>query len=105
MTRVSATTARSAVKLSPFRRQHLAFVLVMVVVVVGLGRIAQYHWRDGTVIVAASLLLAALLRLVLPSDRAGLLAVRSRLLDAVTYTGFGVAILTVALTITGGPLD
>lgn len=92
-------------KLSPFWRQHLAFVLVMVVVAVGLGRIAQYHWRDGAAIVAASLLLAAIMRLLLPSDRAGLLAVRNRMLDVLTYTGFGVAVLTVALTITGGPLD
>ena len=41
---------------------------------------------------------------MLSPDRAGLLAIRGRGLDVLTYGGFGVLVLAVALTITGGPL-
>lgn len=85
-------------------RQHLAFALVLAVVVLGLVRIGQYHWREGTAVLGGALLLAAGLRVVLPPERAGLLVIRGRYLDAATYGGFGVLVLAVALTIVGGPL-
>ncbi len=85
-------------------RRHLAFAAVLAVVALGLVRIVQYHWRDGTAIIAGALLLAAGLRGLLPPDRTGLLAIRSRGVDVLTYGGFGLLVLAVALTIVGGPL-
>ena len=85
-------------------RIHLAFGLVLVAVLLGMVRIVQYHWREGTAIIGAALLLAAGLRATLPPDRAGLLVIRGRGLDVLTYGGFGLLVLAVALTITGGPL-
>lgn len=85
-------------------RIHLAFGLVLVAVLLGLVRIVQYHWREGTAIIGAALLLAAGLRAMLPPERAGLLVIRGRGLDVLTYGGFGLLVLAVALTITGGPL-
>ncbi|MGH3755390.1 MAG: DUF3017 domain-containing protein [Pseudonocardiaceae bacterium] len=85
-------------------RPQLTFGLVLAVVAVGMVRIAQYHWREGTVIIGGALLLAAGLRAVLPPERTGLLGVRRRALDVVTYGVFGLLMLFVALTITGGPL-
>ncbi|WP_408642287.1 DUF3017 domain-containing protein [Saccharopolyspora indica] len=39
------------------------------------------------------------MRAVVPPERVGLLAIRSRVVDVLLYSGFGVAILAVALTI------
>jgi Protein of unknown function (DUF3017) len=85
-------------------RPQLTFGLVLAVVAVGMVRIVQYHWREGTVIIGGALLLAAGLRAVLPPERTGLLGIRHRSLDVLTYGVFGLLMLIVALTITGGPL-
>jgi hypothetical protein len=85
-------------------RPQLAFGVILAVVAVAMVRITQYHWREGTVIIGAALLLAAGLRAVLPPERTGLLGIRRRALDVLTYGVFGLLMLAVALTITGGPL-
>ena len=85
-------------------RPQLAFGLVLGVVLVGLARTAQYHWREGAAIVGVALLLAAGLRALLTPEQAGLLVVRSRGPDVLTYGGLGLLVLALALTITGGPL-
>jgi hypothetical protein len=43
------------------------------------------HWRRGVAALAGALLLAAVLRLLLPEPAAGMLAVRRRWLDVATY--------------------
>lgn len=88
----------------PVWRTHWAFGLVVLTVLLGMGRIALYHWREGAAIIGAALLLAAGLRALLSSDRAGLLVIRGRGMDVLMYGGFGVLVLALALTITGGPL-
>ena len=84
---------------------HLPFAAVLTVVLVGLVRIMQYHWRQGGVLLGVALLLAAALRLLLSDEQAGLIVIRSRVVDALLYSGLGAAMLFVALTITGGPFD
>ncbi|HEX2133113.1 MAG TPA: DUF3017 domain-containing protein [Actinophytocola sp.] len=89
---------------TPQRRRHpvlahLPFGLVLAVVAVGLVRIILYHWREGTVLMGAALVLAAGLRVLLSDEQAGLIAIRSRGVDVLTYTGFGVCMMAVALTI------
>ena len=85
-------------------RAHLPFLAVMVVVAVAFGRIGLQHWREGTTELGLALLLAGVLRAVLDRTAAGLLAVRSRRVDIVTYVLFGLVVVLVSLTITGGPL-
>ena len=85
-------------------RPQLAFGVILAVVAVAMVRITQYHWREGTVIIGGTLLLAAGLRAVLPPERTGLLGIRRRALDVLTYGVLGLLMLAVALTITGGPL-
>lgn len=85
-------------------RAHLPFLAVMVVVGLAFGRIALQHWREGTTELGLALLLAGALRASLTRTAAGLLAVRSRRVDIVTYVLFGLVVIAVALTITGGPL-
>lgn len=84
-------------------RDNLAFTLVLIVGAVGGVLILLYHWRRGAVLIGAALLLAALFRFLLPDRRAGLLAVRGRPVDVLSYTALGACVVSVAVTITGGP--
>ena len=94
---------------TPHRRRHpvlahLPFGLVLAVVAFGLFRIVLYHWRDGTVVIGLALFLAAVLRGLLSDEQAGLIMIRSRGVDMLTYAGFGACMIFVAMTIEGGPL-
>jgi hypothetical protein len=85
-------------------RAQYALSAVLAVVVIAFVRIGLQHWREGTTELGLALLLAAVLRAALPDRPAGLLAVRPRRVDIVTYTVFGLIVILVSLTITGGPL-
>ncbi len=78
---------------------HVPFALVAAVGLFGLMWIALRHWRIGSSLIGLALLLAAVLRLVLPSEQVGLLAIRSRGVDLLLYSCLGLMILAVALTI------
>jgi len=84
-------------------RTHLAFAVVLLVAVVGVVLIVEYHWRKGAGLIGGALVLAALFRALLPARRAGLLAVRGRAVDVLSYAGLGALVMFVAGTITGGP--
>jgi hypothetical protein len=75
--------------------------LLLVLAVAGgaLIVVADDHFKRGTVVFAAAICLAALLRAVLPNGRAGLLRVRSRWLDVLTLAALGVATLAAALVV------
>ncbi|MEC4015976.1 DUF3017 domain-containing protein [Streptomyces sp. H27-D2] len=62
---------------------------------VGLLLIALDQFRGGTILIGVSLIAGAVLRWVLPS--VGMLAVRSRFTDLLTYGVLGVLILLLAL--------
>ncbi|NIJ14114.1 multisubunit Na+/H+ antiporter MnhB subunit [Saccharomonospora amisosensis] len=83
---------------------HLPFALVLALVGLAAARIAMYHWRQGAALIGGALLVAAVLRAALSDEQAGLLTIRSRVVDVLSYAGLGLLILFVALTITGGPL-
>ncbi|NMO93847.1 DUF3017 domain-containing protein [Actinomycetospora sp. TBRC 11914] len=85
-------------------RAQAALTAVLVVVAIAFVRIGLQHWREGTTELGVALLLAAALRASLPDRTAGLLAVRPRRVDVATYTVFGLVVILVSLTITGGPL-
>ncbi|MFD9960389.1 DUF3017 domain-containing protein [Amycolatopsis sp. NPDC058986] len=96
-----AVAGHRSVRRTP--REHLPFALVLLVVAVAALRIFQYHWREGAVLIGGALLLAGLLRGILPTEKAGLLAIRGKPVDVLTYAALSVLILFVALTIIGGP--
>jgi len=62
----------------------------------GLVVIALHHFRWGNLLIAGSLLAGALFRLVLPTRRAGLLAVRARLTDVLTMSVMGAGLMVLA---------
>jgi hypothetical protein len=85
-------------------RTHGALLLVLLIAMSGMVQVLTEHWRQGSALLGGSLLVAAVLRGVLPPPRAGLLAIRGRIVDVVCYTAFGIAVLLLALTITRGSL-
>ncbi|MEU3275474.1 DUF3017 domain-containing protein [Saccharomonospora sp. NPDC006951] len=92
---------------APWRRRvltQLPFAVVIALVAVAAVRIGMYHWRQGAALIGGALLVAAVLRAALSDEQAGLLRIRSRPIDVLSYACFGLLILFVALTITGGPL-
>lgn len=68
-------------------------------VAAGFGLIVIDRWRRGSTLIGGALLLAGGLRAVLSDERAGLLAIRGRSVDVLTYTAFGLALVAVAVTI------
>ena len=73
---------------------------VLLVAAAAMVRVLTAHWREGGVLLGAALLLAALLRVVLAPESAGLLVIRGRGLDVLGYAGLGLAMVFLAVTIT-----
>jgi hypothetical protein len=64
---------------------------------------ARSDWRLGIQILGGAILVAALLRLILASRDAGMLAVRHRMVDVALLTGAGVALIVLATNIPDMP--
>ncbi len=85
------------------RRQWLgeqaAFLLVVLALTAAFVFLAiePHHWREGAGALSAAVLLAGLLRAVVPSARVGMLAVRARWTDSVFYLVLGGLILALAI--------
>jgi hypothetical protein len=79
--------------------RQLPLLAVLVMVGVGLVLVTFDHWRRGLVVIGLSLIIAGLLRLLLPVRRVGFLAVRSRPMDVVLLAVAGLALAVTALTI------
>lgn len=85
---------------TPLRRDRWwPLALVLVGVVVALILVAMDAFRRGAVVLGASVLLAAFLRLLLPEDQAGWLAVRSRRVDVIVLGVLGLAITVFAFVV------
>ena len=92
----------------PWDRSRLPAVVpavaVAAIALVGMGLVLTQHWRRGAVLLGVALLVAAALRLAVPAERAGLLAIRGKTVDVLCYSGFGVVMVLLAATITRGSL-
>lgn len=71
-------------------------------VVLGLVLTAADHFRAGAILIGAALLLGGAMRFTLPS--VGMLAVRSRFTDVITYLVLGTAIVLLALMAQPDPI-
>ncbi len=74
-------------------------VLVVWIFVMAFALAAANFWRRGALLIGVGAGLAALLRLVLSEDRAGLLVVRSRGIDVATTMVVATAMVYIASTI------
>ena len=78
--------------------QQFAFLAVLVLLAAAFGYLVvepSRRWGFGAGAASVAVLLAGVLRAVLPARLVGLLAVRSRWLDAACYLALGGAILAV----------
>lgn len=82
----------------------LPAALVAAITLAGMGLVLTQHWRRGAVLLGGALLVAAVLRLAVPPERIGLLAIRSRAIDVLCYGAFGVVMVVLAVQITRGSL-
>ena len=78
--------------------RQLPLLAAILVVGVGLVLVTFGAWRSGLVVVGLALVGAAVLRLLLPLRRVGLLAVRSRSVDVLLLAGAGLALTVLTLT-------
>lgn len=63
------------------------------------GLVVAGYWRRGALVLAIGVGVAAVMRVTLTEDRAGLLVVRSRAIDFVTTATVSAAMLYIAWTI------
>jgi hypothetical protein len=99
VTDAPANTPQHSAPAGRISRVNLPMLLVVVVLVVAVVFLAQDRWRRGAYIIGGAPLLAAALRLCLPTAQVGLLAVRSKPFDVAAYTVLGGAIVALAATI------
>ena len=81
----------------PFRQ--LPALAVLAVVVAGLLVVAAVDAQTGIIVFGLAVLLAAALRMSLPTRQAGWLVVRTRGLDAAFLLGLGFAVIVLATSI------
>jgi len=72
---------------------------VAAIFVVALALVAANYWRRGALLIGIGVVVAAVLRLTLTDDRAGLLVVRSKGVDFLTMAVVGAVVIYVAGTI------
>gem|GEM_PF-1391966 len=86
---------------APAPARQWPILVVLAVVALGLLLTALDAFRIGTLLIGVALVAGAVLRWVLPD--VGMLAVRSRFTDIVTYGGLGVVIVLLAMMVQPHP--
>ncbi len=80
---------------------QLPYAFVLCGVGAGLAVVATNHFRRGSMLIAASVFIGALARLLLPESQVGMLAVRRRWLDVLLMAVAAVGITLVAFVAKG----
>jgi hypothetical protein len=102
-TDVPAESAEPAGRRYPSTIGGACYLVLLAASAVGLWITSRGDWRLGVRWIAASLLAAAVLRLLLPARDAGMLAVRRRSLDVSLLAVVGVALFVLSVTIPNQP--
>ena len=100
-TRVAPAAPRARPKPGTARLANLPYAFVLIAILAGLGwtSLGPRHVVPGMLAVASAVLVAAVLRLVLPDRRAGLLLSRRRVFDVLVMAALGASILAVVLVL------
>jgi DUF3017 family protein len=80
-------------------RAQWPILLVGLIFLTALALVGANFWRRGSLLIGIGVGVAAILRLVLSEDRAGLLVVRSKGVDFVTTATVAAAMVYIASTI------
>jgi hypothetical protein len=83
----------------PLWRRQWPLGLVLLLVAGGVLLVLDQHVKRGSVLLGGALLVAALLRSVLPTRDIGLLAVRGRAFDVLTTGALGTAIVILTVVV------
>ncbi|MCW2793442.1 MAG: putative integral rane protein [Nocardioides sp.] len=79
------------------------YLVILAGTALGIGIVWTGNWRLGTEWLAGALIVAAVVRLLLPRREAGMLAVRNRAFDCLLLAGVGVILIFLAVTIPNQP--
>ena len=74
-------------------------LVVFVIFIAAFGLVITDFWRRGSLLIGIGVGVAALLRLVLSDNRAGLLVVRGRMTDVTTMVLVSASVIYIAWTI------
>nr|WP_083655461.1 DUF3017 domain-containing protein [Vaginimicrobium propionicum] len=101
MSNPNSTGAHQAVRpyqnyLSPW-----ALLACLTVFTIGIVLVVDWHWRRGTFVMGLAMLLAAILRIILPPKMAGLLVVRTKIFDVSVLLAGWLAITSLAVFVPG----
>jgi xanthine/uracil permease len=80
-------------------RPQWPIIWIVLIFVVAFGLAAANFWRRGALLIGIAVGLAAVLRLALTEDRAGLLVVRSKAIDFTMMASVATAMVYIAWTI------
>jgi uncharacterized membrane protein len=80
-------------------RSQWPIVTVMLIFAVAFALVAANFWRRGSLLIGIGVGVAAVLRLALTEDRAGLLVLRSKGIDFTTMAVVATAMVYIAWTI------
>ena len=94
-----AAQVTDAARLRSGPRLQWPLTVVLIGLVVSLTIVATDHFRRGSVLFAAFVGLAFVLRLVLPENEAGWLAVRSRRIDLVVLAALALSLSVFSLIV------
>ncbi|MFT3714635.1 MAG: DUF3017 domain-containing protein [Gordonia sp. (in: high G+C Gram-positive bacteria)] len=79
--------------------RQIPYFVVLAVVAVAAILVLMDRWRRGTFVFGSALILGAIFRAVMPAERVGLLAVRSRAFDVTTMAGLGMLVIWLSTSI------
>ena len=91
--------SRTARAVASWLQREWPITVVLFGVAAGLLVAALAEFRSGTVLLAASVVFAAWLRLMLPNGRVGVLGVRRKPVDIAILAGLGLALTVLALVV------
>ena len=80
-------------------RGQWPILLVGLIFIAAFGLVVAGYWRRGALVIGIGVGVAAVLRLALTEDRAGLLVVRTKGIDVATTITVSAAVLYIAWTI------
>ena len=80
-------------------RGQWPILLVGLIFIAAFGLVVAGYWRRGALVIGIGVGVAAVLRLALTEDRAGLLVVRTKGIDVATTITVSAAVLYIASTI------
>lgn len=99
--RSAAAQPKTAGRAGWTRFGHLPYWIVLAGLAVALATMRQgpRHVRGGTFVLAGVLIIAAMTRLILPDDQAGMLASRRRMWDVAAFVLLGIGLLVAGLVL------